>query len=411
LHIGTGLCYTFLMPTTSRILKPHKVILLLRIDISSGRQQMSGIFRFIREGHPWNVRLINPSDFTPPALREAVKDGISGIISSEGTLQRISRPLADARIPVAIMDPSVSFPNGCNLPTAYVNIDDAMIGRSAASHLLSCGKFRSYAFIPDRLHSPWAQRREHAFSAAVKAMAEHYAVFPSQNFKTEAEDRRNLLKWLQDLPKPAAIMAACDSRAVTVIEVCNEAKIGIPSTVSLISVDNDELYGDNLTPSLSSVEPDFEKEGYVAASMLQKMMTSRRAIAKSALSPVRRVVVRESTSASPPVAHLIQEALNFIKNNALSGIRVSDVVAHMHCSRRLADMRFKEFHRQSIRLTIEQRKLLEVKRLISMTNDSFTKIALRCGFSSLKNLEKVFYKRNGQSLRVWRELHGVRASP
>ena len=389
------------MRFSRHILKPSKVILLLRIDISAGRQQMSGIFRFIREGYPWNVRLMHPAEFTPAAFREAVKDKISGIISSENNLQQIAVPLARARIPVAIMDPYISFPPDCAPPTAFVSIDDAMIGKTAANHLLSCGKFRSYAFVPDRLHSPWALRREATFAATVKTMAEHYSVFPSRNFKTEAEDRRNLVKWLQDLPKPAAIMAACDYRAVTVIEACNETRIEIPSSVSLVSVDNDELYGDNLAPSLTSVEPDFEKEGYIAASMLQKMLKTRKAVEKPCLSPVRRIVVRESTSSSPPVAHLIQNALNFIKNNALSGIRVPDVVAHMHCSRRLADMRFREFHKQSIRHTIEQRKLAEVMRLIATTDDTFSKIARRCGFASLKNLEKVFRKRVGQSLSCW----------
>ena len=392
------------MRTPIRTQAPIKVVLLLRIDISSGRQQMTGIFRFIREGHPWNVRLLRPSDFTRSAFREAVRDGIQGIITSENNLRQAEGLVARSDMPVAIMDPAVSFPKGCRPRTAYINIDDFMIGKAAAAHLLSCGSFQSFAFLPDRLDSPWAQRREEAFAEVIRPTAEHYSVFPSKKFKTEAEDRRSLLRWLQSLPKPAAIMAACDYRAVTVVEICNEARIRMPSTVSLISVDNDELYGDNLSPSLSSVEPDFEKEGYIAASMLDKMIrTGCAGPTKPLLSPVSRVVVRESTASTPPAAHLIREAHRFIRHNALSGIKVADVVAHIRCSRRLLDLRFREFSKLSIRAAIEQQKLFEVKRLLASSNDSFTKIAIRCGFSSLKNLERVFHKRTGTSMREWKD--------
>ena len=378
-------------------------MLLLRIEISSGRQQLAGIFRFLKSGHAWNVRLLPPGEMTPELLDMAVQDGVKGIISSETGLRRVADLLPRTGLAVVAIDAEEQTFEPRSIPISFIRVDDAAIGRMAATHLLSCGSFRSFGFVPDRENRPWARRRERAFREQLASRAEHYEVFPSTAYAGESDDRRALRDWLLALPKPTAILAAYDVRAATVVEICRDAGIAIPGQLVLVGVDNDELYSDNLTPSLSSVEPDFENEGYRAAQEMERLLRQRRPGAcRHVRCAAKDVIVRDSTRAIAPAAHLVKSALDFIRRNALKGIRVPDVVAHLRCSRRLADLRFREFQGESIRHCIERHRLDEVKRRLAETDAPLSRIAAHCGFTGLKQLEKAFRARYGQTLRDWR---------
>lgn len=399
-----------------------KIMLLLRIEISSGRQQLAGIFRYLKSGHAWNVRLLPPGEMTPEILETARQEGVRGIISSESGLSRVAALLPRSGLSAVALDANETLLADPRSRISFVRVDDVAIGRHAANHLLSCGTFRSFAFVPDRENRPWSQAREAAFRDSVQSAKVPYLVFPSTDFIGEFDDRRALRSWLLSLPKPAAVMAAYDVRAATILEICLDGGISIPDQLVLIGVDNDELYSDNLSPSLSSVEPNFEKEGFLAAQEMERLLhqrppqttrgprSGRRAPAASACTrpsrhvvcPPLGVVERESTRAVAPAAHLVKEAVAFIRHNATKGIRVPDVVAHLRCSRRLADLRFRQFQGETIRHCIERIRLDEVKRRLRESDASLTHIARQCGFTSLKHLETTFRARIGSSLRAWR---------
>ena len=82
--------------------------------------------------------------------------------------------------------------------------------------------------------------------------------------------------WLAALPKPAAVMAALDERAIEILSACGEARIQVPRQVAVIGVDNDELLCDFSDPPLSSVLPDHVREGALAAAELNRMLRSRK---------------------------------------------------------------------------------------------------------------------------------------
>ena len=116
----------------------------------------------------------------------------------------------------------------------------------------------------------------------------------------------------------------------------------------------------------------------------------------------KTIVERESTAPLAPATHLIRDALEFIRQNATKNIRVTDVVEHLHVSRSLADLRFREFQGETIRETITRIRLDEVKKRLLSTKIPVGKLARVCGFSNVSHLEVMFRRRFGMSMGRWR---------
>ena len=113
---------------------------------------------------------------------------------------------------------------------------------------------------------------------------------------------------------------------------------------------------------------------------------------------------RESTAELSTSGKLVQKALAYIRKNALRGISVEDVVAHLKVSRRLADLRFRELQHTSIGQEIARIRLAEVQRLLRSTKEPIDSIAARCGYENPNYLKNLFRKRFSMSMREFRKL-------
>ena len=81
---------------------------------------------------------------------------------------------------------------------------------------------------------------------------------------------------------------------------------------------------------------------------------------------------------------------------------VPDLANHLGCSRRRADLRFRELMGTSIGETILATRLDEAKRLLATTREPIDAIALRCGYTNPNSLKNLFKRRFGLSMRDWR---------
>ena len=175
----------------------------------------------------------------------------------------------------------------------------------------------------------------------------------------------------------------------------------------MLGINNDTLICENCHPKLSSLEPDFEREGYLAAETLDRMMAdpvSLRPSPRTLYVGVKDIVRRDSTAESSPSGKLVQKAIAYIHRHALEGIGVADVVAHLQVSRRLADLRFHELQYTSIGEEITRVRLAEVKRLLRSTKDPIDSIAVKCGFRNPNYLKNLFRKRFSMSMREFRKM-------
>ena len=195
---------------------------------------------------------------------------------------------------------------------------------------------------------------------------------------------------------------AFDDRALTVIEVCRQRGFKVPQDIAVLGVDDDEVVDEICTPSLSSIHPDHEKQGFIAAERLYALMRGNRNVPRQTYVPILKVSERETTRNLNSAGVLVQRALAYIHDNACLGIGPDDVAMHTKASRRLLDMRFRTMTDTTLNAAIRDRQLAEVCRRLKETPDTIDAIALDCGFRCPIYLKELFRKRFGTTMRDYR---------
>lgn len=387
-----------------------KVLIVLEMNDASGRQQLSGILRFLGTSHPWSIRLIQCSkDHTAELLKPLDINSFDGLLTdiNDGNSDNsLRRALLASDIPSVFMDlqPSESISRE-KKTRAYVRVDNRGIGTCAANHLVSLGNFSCFAFLPQRNNPHWSVARGKAFQTQLKRRRRP-CIFFTATETDEATYNAALADWLKSLPKPAALFCAYDACAATAAAVCDECRISIPEQISILGVDDDELICNLSSPPISSIRPNFENEGFLAAKMLDLMMNSKGMSRSKLMScKVDGVTERGSTHPLSPSGFLVQRALDFIDDNVCRGITVPDVVDHLGVSRSLLSLRFRQIQRESILQTIRNRRMRKVKRLLSSTTYPIARIISMCGFKSENSPKNLFRRMFGMTMSEYRRQH------
>ena len=372
-----------------------RVFIALRMAGVAGRDKLSGVFRFLGESHDWDVTLVRTAaEFTPERMRQALAEGYDGFVVSIPDTEKTAALLAATEIPTIVMDihdPSLSA-RARNV--AFIRNSPDEIGRAAAEHLLAVGRCRSYAFVHCPVARTWSVDRFRAFRETLRdrGLWAHELNEPSG---------------LKGLERPVGVFAANDDRGYDILEFCRRHRLRVPQDALVVGTNNDAFICENCRPPLTSVQPDFEQEGFLAAKTLAALMKKRTpAPARTLFVGVKAVVRRDSTADVSVAGKLVQRAVVYIRRNALRGISVPDVARHLGCSRRLADLRFRELMGTTIGEAILTARLDEAKRLLAETKESVKEVAARCGYENANSLKNIFKRRFGMSMRDWRRRQG-----
>ena len=379
--------------------RTFRVLVTAVLSGVAGKKKLSGIYRFLSEGYDWDIELIRTAEeVTPELLTSAAKNGIDGILAAIPETDEMHRLHASLGIPTAFTD----FPDKETMTEfrkcVFVMDDVRDICRSAANAFLSSGVCKSYLYAENAAGSRWSRERGDVFSAEMAKRGINVVRIGPEYIA----DQKKLATMLLECEKPACVLAAYDDTAATVLSVCRRAGLKIPADVAVLGIGNDEDVCLHTVPPLSSVQPDFEEEGYRAARELQSMMLGGVPKKREFFCGRSMVVGRSSTRNSTNSAVLSHDAMSFISRNALRGISAKDVAMHLHVSRRLADLRFREATGTSLQKAIIEMRLKEVCRLLSGSTLTISEIAVRCGYRDANYLKNLFKKRFGMSMREWR---------
>ena len=353
---------------------------------ASGRDFLYGFSRYYRKKPDWTLDL-RFSGGIPQVWREEMHDvRYDGIVVDATVIDSGFSP-SSAKAPVIVFGDSPPARGGGKV--LYVQTDNRAVGRFGARHLMSLGNFMSYAFVPTMEPLEWAGERAAGFAEELAA-----AKLECRTFRGRAA--RDLGEWLAALPKPAALMCACDIVAHAVIERCRARGIDVPREVAVLGVDNDETLCELSSPSISSILPDHDAAGVAAAEMLDRLFSGRaRGRESRRICAKMRFMERESTAPIPPASKLIMRARAIIANKATSGIGVAAVAKELGVSRALLDLRFRQFARSSVRAEIEAARLEAVRRKLLSTALPIKTIAASCGYRGAAHLGAIFRRRYG----------------
>lgn len=381
-----------------RMKQPRNIVVSINICGSSGRDCLSGIFRFMNTGARWRLQLINdPQDILKDAA--AQPDGIIAEFHqrffSDGFLGRIDCP--------------VIFTNYDNLPTQrpplaeFLKLDDEEIGRQAFRHLSNLGSFGSLVFATDAPDTKWSKGREVGFKtcASENKRDVHTLVIPPT--WSDPREAAAFAAKLSRLPKPIAIFSAWDMLSLRLLYILAEAKIPVPDKAVVLGVDNDEIFCRGSDPTLSSILPNHELLGFTAAKELQRLMKRGTPHDLTIPDSIRNILSRDSTRIMQPAEHIIRAAKSYITTHASENISPQDVVRHLGISRTLADRRFREFNGRSIGDEIARARVGEIKRQILSSKNTLTQIASGMGFSSSAALTRYFKRETGVTPTEWRD--------
>lgn len=389
--------------------QPPKVLVALMMSGKSGQDKLEGVFRFLQEGHHWDMRVIRTRKaFTPQVADTFRERGVSGLLFSLPADEEVEQRIERSDMPTVVID-SLDAKRLRNRTRniAFVANDSRVIGARAAEYLLEQGVYRGFAYVGATRHYAWSQNRYEAFRDTLAARGFACRVFSDHVGEGSADwdrHRQALASWLRGLPKPCGLLAAYDDRGHQVLDTCYEAGINVPREIAVLGVNNDEIICRNTTPPLSSVQPDFEEEGYRAAALLDRLMRGEAVPSGPVLCGVRQIVCRQSTVPVSVSGKLVQKAVAYIQTHACRGIGVPDVACHLKVSRRLADLRFRQLQGRSILEAIRQCRLEEVRRLLVDTDLPIGVIGERCGYPNENYLKNLFKARFGLTMRDYRKL-------
>lgn len=382
---------------------PH-VLVIQETSVQSGRERVQGVFNYAHIHGPWHLQLIQQvtGEIRPETLRDW--QGYDGLIVGQ-MLHPYERFLHPLRKPMVLFDPldETVCATSPLRNKVRVLLDNAAVGRLAAQHLLSLG-LQHFGYYGDRLHRNWSLLRDTAFQAAIQAAGFTCSVLhPEQASESWRANNAQLIRWLTALPKPIGLFAAMDINALHVINACAEAGLRMPQDVAILGVDNDEIVCNGITPTLSSIQCDFTAAGFMAAQLLDRQMRRVPLKQKVYSYGVKGVVVRESTRAEACIHDfLAKRAYEFIRINSGAGISVTDIVRHLHVSRRLLEMRFRVAYGCSLLDAMQKIRLERVCKLLISTSLSLNEICAQCGYRSETHARRVFKKQMGCTMRDYR---------
>jgi LacI family transcriptional regulator len=177
----------------------------------------------------------------------------------------------------------------------------------------------------------------------------------------------------------------------------------VPEQVALMGVDNFEYRCAPACVPLSSIDPDQERVGYEAASMLDALMSGHMLAQRAIRIPPVGLVERDSTDMAAVEDVEVARALRFIVQNFHKDLGLRDVARATDISLRRLQTRFKAQLERTILQEINGRRVKHAQALLAQTGKKIHVVAGECGFGNSIKLIRVFRQYVGTSPKRYRK--------
>ena len=325
----------------------------------------------------------------------------------DGVIARATRKLARsaARRNVPVVNVWISSPAWRLLPGVFA--DHAASGRLRAEHLLSRGlrRFAALTHETNRAH----QLELKAFSAALAEAGYQCLVAKTPLNATVSlnqwrRSEQTVIAWMSSWQLPIGVFVGAESNGRMVAQMCRNRGWRVPEDVAIITGFNEETYCEHLRPTLTSVELGFERIGYEAARLLDRLMDGDLPPEGPVLLPPQALIVRESTDFLAVDNHLIAKALEFIAANSHRPIGPDDVAAAASTGKRTLDRHFQKYLARTIAAEIRRVRIERAKRELAESNRPASKISRDVGFGPPMRMNEVFLRELGLTPGEYRRL-------
>jgi LacI family transcriptional regulator len=372
--------------------KPAHVVLAFDRTLMYSRRVLCGIEQFAQTQPHWMLLCTDVDGFSVRMLKRMRPAGVIAHITTQ-RFADILQSHACRVVNTSFVLRDVSFPR--------VGMDNREIGRMAFRHLRDCG-LRHFTFVGHPRHH-YSLEREAGFREQAIANGFFFDHFHERPVKSYRSSTRLLALctdfqlWLQRLPKPVGIFGAFDAWALQVIDACRLASLRVPQDVAVIGALNDDVLCNLARPSLSSVIFPFERIGFEAGALLERLLQHGKVPFQPVVFPPVGVIVRQSTDMLAGNDPELTAAVQFIRRHGHQPMEVADVLQVVPVSRRSLERKFRAVLQRGIAQEIRRVHLERAKNLLATTMLSVSDVARQAGFSSVQYLSRTFKQEVGQT--------------
>jgi LacI family transcriptional regulator len=216
---------------------------------------------------------------------------------------------------------------------------------------------------------------------------------------------------LRSVRPPLGIMAAKDQVAGHFAEACAHLGFHVPNDVAILASRNISLICEAVTPPLSSVQEDAERQGREAAAMLDRLMAGSLGPEREIRIAPRGLLERRSTNRLRVSDEDVEAALQYIRQHADTFIDVSDVLRVVRVSRATLDQRFRRLVGRTVHAEIRRVHVERAQQLLRETDWPIARIARACGYHETSRLHEAFRRETGGHPLPYRRQHHQQAGP
>lgn len=379
----------------------------LAIDLRYGlRHHMdifAGIQRYAAEHGNWQCT-VDP--FFVSTARGDSAFPYDGVIAR--ATHEMAAVAAQARIP--IVNVWTGSPTR-NLPSVLP--DFAACGRMAAEHLYQRG-YRRFVVHGLQRHSGTREALQGVLSVARPARCPVspwlFSVQCESNAQQWLRHRQQMEQWVKAREGSLGIFVTQDLFARYLANTCVRLGLQIPQDIALIGNGNEPLICQHPEPSLSSIDTGFDRVGYHAAELLDRLISGKRAPESPVLIQPAGLVVRKSSDQFLVDDPMVCSALQYIAQCAGTPVRAKSIAAHVHTTVRTLERHFREAMGRTMEQEVMRLRLEGAKRLLVERDFSIKQVAQECGFLRAKYFHHVFRKAEGITPLAFRRLHSLAAA-
>ncbi len=372
--------------------KKIRIALLIDKSESYDRGLIRGIIKYSNLYSPWEFFFAGP-DYLAADRKKHLIHKIKNwnpdciILNDRFDL----KDFEGIKVPIMVTPSNHKVQNAVNIVA-----NDKEIGKIGAEYFIKRG-FENLAFYgSDYLF--WSTDRKQSFKETVLANGRSYFEEESLINEDWQNNPRNLVSWLQNLPKPVAIMACSDEFGIHLIEAAQLAELDVPREVAVLGVDNDEFICDLYRIPMSSIDQSPEEVGFLVAQTIRKFLVAGEEMPSEIVGTNFHIVTRLSTDIFAIEDQQLKIALEYIEaHSATKIISVDDVVSATCLSRRLLEIRFRNVLNRTILQEIKRIRQNIICSKLILSNDPINQIAFDMGFNSLTSFSNSFRKEMNMS--------------
>lgn len=371
---------------------PRRVAVMM--DLQWGYKRHAAVFAGTQryaEAHGWHTTI---DEFVLDTLLNHRRKPLP----YDGIIARASKPLAERanRMGVPIVNVWASSPARHLLPGVF--LDGTVAGRAFAEHLLARG-FRSFATLTS------SKNLDHEMEvkefcrvieqAGFSCLSEKIPTNPWLDLARWRKTERVIRAWMDRWQTPIGVYVGIEGAGRMVVQECHRRQWRVPADVAVIAGKNEETLCEHPRPSLTSLEVGYDRIGFEAARLLDRLMDGDPAPSEPLFIAPQGLVVRESTDFFAVEDPTVAAALAFISANSHRSIGPDDVARAAGVETRTLQNYIRKALGRPIAAEIRRVRIERAKRELVQSKRSLAAIARDVGFGDAQRLYEVFRREVG----------------